>query len=433
MSSAGRRERTIDCKVGSSGRSLIDNKTGQIVGSNTEAYQGKTLYTGRQITESESHRYDPKQGRYDGGGPFYTGLIEHSVGSPQVTIYEPNSSTSSFEYRGPMWMPLPTDSELSGLGASYTTKFRSEDLSDLNTDGATAISACSPANPASTLGTGLAETFREGVPTLPGIKAWRDRTAVARAAGSEFLNAEFGWLPLVSEVNDVVNTARHHRDIMNQYHKDEGSNVRRGFSFPVSRSTIQHFLPREAPRINTTAERTILANTLGEWRRLVDIEESTRKWFSGCFTYGLPSSFDSWKRAIGFGSDADKLFGIALSPDVLWELTPWSWAVDWFTNAGDVINNVSNFGLAGQVMRYGFMMEERIQKVTISGVQVPGSAADYSSTGTPGSSYPTEIKSSYTIRTKVRSKANPFGFGLTDLDLSPTQLLITAALGITRL
>jgi len=102
-------------------------------------------------------------------------------------------------------------------------------------------------------------------------------------------------------------------------------------------------LPFERPSANAT--------------RQVSLVKETKKWFEGCFTYGLPSSSDNWRKALGFGSDADQLFGIALSPSILWELTPWSWAVDWFSNAGQVINNVTNFGLAGLVLRYGYIME----------------------------------------------------------------------------
>jgi hypothetical protein len=169
--------------------------------------------------------------------------------------------------------------------------------------------------------------------------------------------------------------------------------------------------------------------------------QETKCWFEGVFTYALPSSTDSWRKALGFGSDADRLFGLALTPDILWELTPWSWAVDWFSNAGQVINNVTNFGLAGLVMRYGYIMEESIERVVAEGRLPDYVSAKFSSK--PNGSEPTWILSkgaspgTYRIGTesvrKVRSPASPFGFSIGWQDLSPTQLAITAALGITRL
>jgi hypothetical protein len=124
----------------------------------------------------------------------------------------------------------------------------------------------------------------------------------------------------------------------------------------------------------------------------------------------------------GINDVHDKLFGSALTPDLMWELTPWTWAIDWFSNAGDVLNNVTAFKLAGLVMRYGYIMEESIENRTY---EMPSTG--YSSlTGTLP-------PSSYTKIVKRRRDANPFGFGLTWEGLSPTQLAITAALGITRL
>jgi hypothetical protein len=166
----------------------------------------------------------------------------------------------------------------------------------------------------------------------------------------------------------------------------------------------------------------------------------TKRWFEGVFTYALPSSTDSWKRALGFGSDADALYGIALSPSVLWELTPWSWAVDWFTNAGDVINNVTSFGLAGLVMRYGYMMEESIERIVAEGRCPDANVGDFAIVGNnkqpaivnlrhvPSGTYVVGTESV----TKRRRPASPFGFSVGWEGLSPTQLAITAALGITR-
>lgn len=126
---------------------------------------------------------------------------------------------------------------------------------------------------------------------------------------------------------------------------------------------------------------------------------------------------------LGYGSEADKLFGITLTPDVLWELAPWSWAIDWFSNAGDVIHNATSFGLAGLVMRYGYMMQETSYTITnsLDHMNLIGSETR----GMPPSTFDTTVKS--------RRPANPFGFGFTGADLSPTQIAITVALGLTKL
>jgi hypothetical protein len=96
--------------------------------------------------------------------------------------------------------------------------------------------------------------------------------------------------------------------------------------------------------------------------------------------------------------------------------------VDWFSNAGDVINNAQAFALGGLVMPYGYIMEE----TTI----VELYEQDHTGlTGVHGPSPTTMCESTI----KRRRPANPFGFGVGWQGLTPTQLAISAALGITRL
>lgn len=390
------------------------------------------VFNGKQRTVSSGHPYDRQRGRYVGGGPFYTSLIEYGISPSHVTNAWKSGSPQRI-YSGPVYPTLPSPTEIEALGDKGNPQFGSE-TPPKDTDGATAISLCSPVNPASKLGTTLAETFREGIPSLPGIQSWKRRTEILKGLGSEYLNYQFGWAPLMDEVVSVRDAARKHRDIMKNYRHNEGRNTHRGFSFPSDTEVSTITSPGGSATFSGFNTGFIYTGGGVTPTRTVTKEKVTKRWFEGLFTYALPSSSDSWRKAIGFGSDADQLFGLTLTPDVLWELTPWSWAVDWFSNAGDVINNVTNFGLAGQVMRYGYMMEETIVTYHVSldhanlktlGETKPG--------GSKGCSVANGGSSFIRIRTKKRAEANPFGFGLTWEGLSPTQLAITAALGITKL
>lgn len=380
-----------------------------------------TVATGNQITDSESHHYDRFKGRWDGGGPFYTDKLEYFGHYPEVHLREVGSGRD-LSYDGPVLSSFPSVSDIEAVGGGPLAGQRSSDTSDLDPDGATAIAQCSPANPNVNLLTTLAEVHREGIPSLPGIQSWKKRTEIARAAGSEYLNYEFGWAPLVSEVANTRDAVIHHVDILKQHHHDTGRNTKREFGFPVDRRTYQHeFEP--VSDVNLAYATGFFIPAIGVWNKTVVRTIERRKWFSGMFTQAVPSQSDSWQRALGYHSDAYALFGIALTPDVLWELTPWSWAVDWFSNAGDVIQNVTNFGLAGQVMRYGYMMEESIDEVTTY----------YTARGTSFVPSGTVLEQGKRRVSKVRRPANPFGFGIGWEGLSPSQLAITAALGITRL
>jgi hypothetical protein len=383
--------------------------------------------TGKQVTVSESHPVNRDNGSYESGGPFFTSRVSYFANPGHVrNAY--NFGQGKY-YTGPVLCNLPTSANMDAVG--FTNKnlnYGSENSSKLSKDGATAVSLSSPTNPATNLGTTLAEMHREGLPSLPGVQTWRNRTQLLKAAGSEYLNKEFGWQPLVDEINPVVNAARHSKLVMEQYHSGEGRNTHRSFKFPLQHSAGFADMGEQAPAFLDLSGYYAFPS---KSRRVVSRVSETKRWFEGAFTYALPSSTSSWGKMLGIGSEADKLFGISLSPDILWELTPWSWAVDWFSNAGDVVNNVTNFGLAGLVMRYGFMMEESIEKITVEN----GPCAFHTNNGKGGEGPPTfstPCSSGIECVTKRRGIANPFGFGIGWEGLSPTQLAITAALGITR-
>jgi len=426
MSSEGKRTRELDISIGVPNAHAEDGTISKGTGYTFSAGRGV------QFTESESHRRNPKTGKYDAGGPFYTSRSQPFIRTGYVSNVRVGSSGGKdVLYTGPILCDNIAGADITKLG--YLGKFGDKEESSLNKLGTTAISLCNPVNPASDLGTGLAETMREGVPSIPGIQTWEKRANLAKAAGSEYLNYIFGWAPLVKEVHDVSKAARNHRDIMNQYHHGEGRVTHRRFDFPLQHTRKEYDVAAAWPLAMGVNSVSIDTESTAP-KRQVSIEKETRTWFEGAFTYGLPSRSDSWKKAIGFGSNADELFGIALTPDILWELTPWSWAVDWFSNAGEVINNVTNFGLAGLVMRYGYMMMESIERV-----EVATSSANFIQRINPNKS-PAKYKSigsgssarGYEVVTKRRVPANPFGFGIGWEGLSPTQLAITAALGITR-
>ena len=379
---------------------------------------------------SEGHPVNRKTGNRESGGPFHvthTGaFIEPGIVS---NIFRPSYPNVRY-YSGPVFGPM-VDS--AALKAEFNGIASNIDESSMKEKGTTAIAQCAPINPTSSLGTGLAETFREGFPSLPGIQSWKRRTEILRDAGSEYLNYQFGWSPLQSEVHDVTNAARHHRDIMQNYRHNEGRAIHRRFEFPDETLRLEEDVSSYDPITGILSASWVNGQGVAAKRKVV-YEKTTKRWFEGSFSYGGPGKADNFSKGIHFGSEADAVFGLKLTPTLLWELAPWSWAVDWFTNAGDVITNVTNFAAAGLVMRYGFMMEETHESYhtewgdgrfyhNVGSVTEPKAALTYEGRGKRG----------LFKTTKSRIPASPFGFGVGWEDLSPTQLAITAAIGITRL
>jgi hypothetical protein len=288
---------------------------------------------------------------------------------------------------------------------------------DMDTLGATAVARCKPTNSAFDAGVFIGELMREGLPRFGPSNDWQNKISAAKAAGDDYLNIKFGWQPLVDGVNDFFDASSKSYRALAQMRRDSGRVVRRGYTFEdITTSTSStHALGQLFPG--------------GEWyefgptvTRERTVETIRKCWFSGAFVYHLPASLQGESAMAELAAVAELNFGVAFTPETLWNLTPWSWAADWFSNAGDVISNISDSQRYGLIMPYGYIMVNTIVKRTdtVTGVTLKGTNG-----GRPGSV-------TLVTESKQRGKANPFGFGVSDGDLDPGQISILAALGLSR-
>jgi len=320
----------------------------------------------------------------------------------------------------------------------------------LNAYGATAIARSAPGKPSVNLAAALLEAYHDGLPSLIGKEAWEQRTLAAKAVkhgnpsntlvaraskksiktgASEFLGHQFGWLPLVSDVSDFIRTVAHLKQLIYQYERDNGQVVRRKYRFRTERSFSETVVSttNTGPNLGANAGgRLLVQNPSSRGWTIRSRETVVDRWFSGAFVYHLPVTFFGGLNS-EFASkfqQYESMFGLELTPDVIWEIAPWSWAVDWFSNLGDVIHNAQTWAADGLVLKYGYIMEHSTVRDT------------YTYAG------PTNILGGSTVRpapiiltseAKVRRRANPFGFGLSMGNLSYLQKSILAAVGLTRL
>jgi len=381
------------------------------------------LPAGKQFTVSEGHRWPASRvkGKWvgDAGGEFFTQKSHAEINSVHVNLAKktfPFGGATPWRestYSGPLYACDPTVSGWSFPTGTYSSNDKLDEL------GATAIARCKPTNAVADLATAIGELLHDGLPHLPGVHTWRDRTAINRKAGNEYLNVVFGWLPLIGDVKDVSKAVKNAGSILKQYERDAGKQVRRQYHFPSEESSTDEVVREFATPYMSPTNGDIASLFSGRIIKTRNV--STSRWFSGAFTYWLPTGSDSRSRLLRHMYLADKLFGTRLDPETLWNLAPWSWAIDWFSNTGDVVSNLTDWALDGLVMRYGYLMEHSIIRDTYS----------YESNGTM--SEPVGIPPmSFVTETKIRRRANPFGFGLTWDGLSPRQIAITIALGLTR-
>jgi len=289
----------------------------------------------------------------------------------------------------------------------------------ITTLGATAIARVLPTNPCADITNFLGELRSDG---LPGVKPHlfsREKYDFFRNLGDDYLNVEFGWKPFVADLLDFAGAAKNSEKILAQYVRDSGRGVRRQYRFPPVESTVVSTVPSQTvkPVLSSYIYRTNPSATITK-----TTVTKREYWFSGCFVYYLDPGDTAMGRAKLHAQLAEKLFGAEITPESLWNLAPWSWAVDWVLNVGDVIHNLVAFQQDGLVMRYGYMMAQ----TTITNTYTIGFPGFYIGEG------PNAFSQTFGTIQKVRRKATPYGFGLTFSGFSLRQLAILAALGLTK-
>jgi hypothetical protein len=357
----------------------------------------------------------------DAGGDFYTCkkrvLVSHNQQTITCKVDSPGQLSESLSvYKGDIWpggLPVPVPWPPDHASAK----------AELDKWGTKAIAQCSPVNPVSNLLTALLELYHDKLPHLLGQVIWRQKTLSARNAGEEYLNYQFGYKPMAADIASFANGVVEFDRLCKQYIRDAGRVVRRRFTFPplVEESTTKIASSKLSLTTPAFSEIVDLTDTArGDTYRYSRV--STRRWFSGAFEYFLPPDF---YRLSDFDKHvflAEKLLGIQLTPDVVWNVAPWSWAVDWFTTAGNVVHNVSQMLADSLVVRYGYVMEHVIASDTYYQLPPTGFYARQ------GAAAPLSV----VVETKQRRKAYPFGFGTLLTELTDRQKAIIAAIGSTR-
>jgi len=415
---------------GSSDFWVPDKPNGMIVTS-TPSSENAVYLGGTQTTVSEGHQVSRlrKSGLTDIGGPFESTRSYCLAKGSRLSVRDEWKQTfgsgklvASFSgFMIPRMQVTSPDS--AGRRYPFFPASARSSNDSLDEYGTTAIARCKPTNPPVDAAQAIGELYREGLPHLIGSQSWKARNGIARDASSDYLNVQFGWRPLLSEVTDFANTVTKLDTVLAQYERDSGKVVRRRYEFPIETSS-NSWIENDNPVLSALAwpGNLFQPSTGGASTVRVNEEIVKRRWFSGAFTYYLPSGYDSRTKIGKLALLADRL-GLNLTPDTLWELSPWSWAVDWFSNTGDVISNVSDFATGGLVMHYGYIMEH----TTVSRTYYQ-ERSGFLIKGAPVPAGPLTL----VTETKVRRQANPFGFGVTWEGLSAFQASILAALGISR-
>lgn len=377
---------------------------------------------GSEETYSEYHPGWRRQlgARHDIGGKFSNvkRYVESMpIGSEHFVAQQhyPPYVTNTQKYRGPVLVH-------SGVGFTFPPIESSSD-SVLDAVGAGVIARVNPTNAVASAGTALAELYREGLPKAVGASLWKLRLDdIVKGAGDDYLNVAFGWNPLVSEIRNFAYGLDNASKLIRQFHRDSGRVVRRRYSMPPVKS-VESIVYQDNTTPHTLSSFPGMYKTGSPKGKVIRIRTKTKRvWFSGAFTYH--SGMETYRPAAvmeSLGYDARRLLGLELTPTMLYNLTPWSWAADWVSSLGDVISNLESQQRYGLVMPYGYLMEHIVTRDSYVWGGVNPLVND-----------PPITPLTLVTETKLRRPANPFGFGLTWASLDDTQKAILAALGISK-
>lgn len=301
--------------------------------------------------------------------------------------------------------------------------------------GGTAIARVRPNKPVVNLSVTIGELRNISAwPRLMGSIIARSATLrdLFRNSGNEYLNAQFGWAPLIRDVTAMAEVVSQGRTLLAQYEREINRLVRRRYQFDEQISTVEGL----SKAIGSSSYELTTGTPYGAKPYLgtrsvtfppVEITRTvTKSYFSGGFRIYSSDLHYLDQNLAEFESKANALLGTRLDPEVLWNLQPWSWLADWVFNFGSVLSNISAFS-DGIVMQYGYLMrEQEIRKE----IYFPNGLWQQTSTGWKKATAPLTVVSGSHVKTRVA--ASPFGFGLNPESFTERQWAILLALGLSK-
>lgn len=256
---------------------------------------------------------------------------------------------------------------------------------------------------------------------------WRDmggntagRVMSPKAVADDFLNYQFGWKPFLKDLTSFDY-------VIQNYHKLSASRKDRNDKWMRKRVPLKTSIVEDRKvdsglgyKLDPFLPLDYFA-TPPSWTLREEI--SNHVYGVGSFKYYLPEfdasklDFDSnWNRAMRVLD----ITGFRISPANVYKSIPWTWAADWISNVGDHIEHYNDILVDSVACKYCYVMQSQVKTRKFTCVL-------------PFHSGTISLSFSQVIETKQRDEASsPYGFSLSWADLSPTQIAIAGALGISK-
>lgn len=363
----------------------------------------KQIPTLVEITEDEIHPKYPHE-----GGPFESRKLETTIltGAGKqgydylATLVIPSYQASAY-HEGSFYLP------------PYITNYSCppSNMSRMNYLGTEAWNKFKPAKPDLQLAVFIAE-LRD----IPGLMFKRLNSF--RSLGQNYLALEFGWKPFLRDLKAWFESIIQIDTKIAQLKRDNGQWIKRGGTLFDTSSPTSVERSSSAYAITGVPRRSVTTTT--------SITAQEKCWFTARFKYYIPGLDDNF----GHARAVLHTWGLEITPEQLWQLIPFSWLVDWFSNIGSLISNLMSAAQDNLTAKYAYVMlttkteylKECVAnfdvKVTQSGTLAKNSSA---------------ASTRQWLTVKTRSGANPFGFGVDFSSLTGKQMAILSALGLSKL
>lgn len=254
---------------------------------------------------------------------------------------------------------------------------------------------------------------------------------VSNKVSSHFLNTTFGWTPFVSDVVKFCDIVLRQSEIIRERELRNNKPIRRFVSLGSSYTDelvnkVYGPLTEPGPGhsdmaslYNTVMIDGIPCQGFTEVRRV----RKTSTWAKGSFTLYHPA-FDTSLAyphpGIKRVHQLIKLYGLEVSPVMIWRVMPWTWLLDWFVTLSKNIQLFQDWVTSEVVANYAYIMQ------TVEDDYIQRSISFFKQ-----GSFCMELHKKVTYKQRV-ANASPYGFNLTWQNLSAKQLGILGALGVTR-
>lgn len=259
-----------------------------------------------------------------------------------------------------------------------------------------------------------------------------------KVAADYFLEHSFGWVPFLSDLRKFYALYHGSAEVMKRITSQNSKPVRRKATLVGLPVVVAGEDGKPRIKFEPTVDDRLLQTGIGqlvepnlhanfftfppswELRRIERLKVSA----TGMFTFyrpefdtGLNEYNSSWFQIQRMLT----IYGMRISPSNIYRATPWTWLIDWFTNVSDHFDWLTDVAVDSIAANYLYL---NCRKETVWKFSQTLPFRD------PGAK---TLVWERKLWTNERKGANsPFGFSLSWENLTPRQLVILGALGITR-